>query len=316
MFSVTVRKRILICLFILLFVLYVTFLLALYRSRPRSDGSRIPFDPLYFQKVANCTIRYEHRSSSHSKDSCLCEVHIGDEHKKKYQRMTENKRAYARQHDMDYVMLETSPYPELNPAMHKISFLRYLLETTTYEWLILIDSDTIFTNTEQTFDAFRKSDVDIVVHVADVDTNKTAEDTMFVQGSAYMVRNCPLMKEFLDEVWHSICIETLPFNFDSSRDDWGEQSHVQKIVRKMKYAQRCHYLTGYDFQCLAGGKGCANVCIDDDHRPLLAHPIKTQEDFDDVFNGNACSSKKTNDGYGLELESSESSPEGVLPWNG
>lgn len=301
MISNKVRKRTLLCILSPLFGLYIFFLVACYRNQAHQrvgNGSRIPYDPLYYQRVAKCSIRRAHRSSSRSHKLCLCEVHIGEEHKKKYQRMTENKRLYAKRHDMDYTLLETSPYPELNPAMHKISFLRYLMETTAYEWMVLIDSDTVFTNMMQSFDVFMKPGVDLMVHIANVDEDRTAEDTMYVQGSAYVIRNCPLMKEFLDEVWYSICVETLPFNFDSSRLDWGEQSHVQKVVRKFKYAQRCHYLSGYDFQCLAGGKGCADVCIGD-HHPLLAHPIKTEEDFDLLLQGRECSSK-TDKVFGID----------------
>lgn len=274
------------------------------KSRRSTDRPRIPYDPMYYRKVADCTIRYVHRSRRDTRDKrghretvstvsqkmCMCEVHIGEEHKTKYRRMTENKRAYARAHDMDYLTLETSPYPELHPAMHKISFLRYLMETTSYEWFVLIDSDTVVTDMNQTFESFLQPDVDLAIHLVDGYPDTTGEDTMYVQGSAYMIRNCPLMKEFLDEVWYSICTETLPFNFDTSRDDWGEQSHVQKVVHRFKYVQRCHYLTGKAFQCLSGGERCANVCIDD-HHPLLAHPIKTEEGLDHLYRGRSCTSK-------------------------
>lgn len=92
------------------------------------------------------------------------------------------------------------------------------------------------------------------------------------------------MKSFLDDVWYSICTTVLPFNFDPTRNDWGEQSHVQLVAQKLKYATRCAYAYENELQCTHSSKVCATLCVDG-HRPFLSHPVKDEETLDLVLNG-------------------------------
>lgn len=286
------RRVLLLCVLVgVLFVYLVTFSIVFSRRKSSRHKKRVQlaYDPNYFERVGACTIRYVNEEPI-PYPICMCEVHIGSKHKEQYRRMTENKLAYAKQRGLDYLMLETSPYPGVNPANHKICFLRYLMETTSYEWFALVDSDTVVTDFSIAFDEYVHDDTDLVLSLRRTDPKRVADDDYYVQGSAFLVRNCPLMKSFLDDVWYSICTAVLPFNFDPSRNDWGEQSHVQLVSQKLKYATRCTYAYENELQCAHSSKVCATMCVDG-HRPFLSHPIKEEESLDIVLNG-SCDDKK------------------------
>lgn len=273
----------------------------------RGTKAKLPYDPSYYVKVGGCTMRYVHRNqphhpsdegeyatyaSSHASSSriCLCEVHVGEEHARTYAPMLETKRAYAKRHGYDYVILETSPYPEVHPTCLKMPLMRYLMETTDHEWYVMVDSDTVVLNAKRSLTPYLDPNSDFVFHITERGLNpEHCDDTRFLQASMFAIRNGALGKSFLDEVWHSICTETLPFNVDRRRTDWGDQSHVQKIAQKLTYAPKCTYHAGDDFQCVCewtdegGSKRCATVRAKDGTRPLFAHPIKSAKELDTLI---------------------------------
>lgn len=149
----------------------------------------------------------------------VCSLIIGDEYKKSMRICTKTQEEHAYRHVYKRITDETAYDPSRAHSWSKIPLLQKYL--SNYEYLFWLDADVMIMNPERKIDDFiRLLPADKFLLIG--------HDLNNLNAGIFIIRNCPLAREFLADVWSKTEYLNHP---------WWEQAAFIELWRSPKYKQ-------------------------------------------------------------------------------
>jgi hypothetical protein len=155
----------------------------------------------------------------------ICSLAIGEEYKKTVKLCTQSQEEYANRHGYTRITDESVYDPERPFPWSKIRLVQKYL--TDYDFLVWMDADVLVTNPDikmEVFIAMMKPDAFMFL----------GHDFQNLNTGVFVIRNCPLAHEFLEDVWNKT---------EYLHHIWWEQAAVIDLWKNSeKYAPFIHVL--------------------------------------------------------------------------
>lgn len=111
-----------------------------------------------------------------------------------------NKQDYARLHGYDFYVSTAQTSPLLSGAWNKVALILELVETSQYEWIVWIDSDSLIMNVLFEIPWKKYEGYDLVMWGQEKELYEIGNAHMGLNTGVFLVRNTEWSKSFLREV--------------------------------------------------------------------------------------------------------------------
>ena len=162
----------------------------------------------------------------------ICVTTIYDENMLEMSKITayDNFDKYCKLNGYDLQVINVDYEKERPASWCKIVEVKKLLESNKYDWVFFIDLDCLFMNMTTKIESFIDDDYFVVfgsnseIHDHPV-PNKFGVDG--VAGSQFLIKNCQLSLDFLDDVWSAVDLPSDVIN----KYDWEQRQFRYSIVK-------------------------------------------------------------------------------------
>ena len=162
----------------------------------------------------------------------ICVTTIYDDNMLEIAKITafDNFEKYCKLNKYDLEVINIDYEKERPTSWYKILEVKKILESNKYDWVFFVDLDCLFMNMTTKLESLIDDD-NFIIFAANSDIQDHPVPNKFgvngVNGSQFLIKNCQLSLDFLDDVWSAI---DLPADIVNEHD-WEQRQFRYSIVK-------------------------------------------------------------------------------------
>jgi hypothetical protein len=168
----------------------------------------------------------------------VCSLAIGSEYKNQVELCTKSQEMHSNKHGYDRITDESIYDPTRATMWSKIPLIKKYLPD--YDYIMWIDGDVLITNQERKIE-------DFIALMAPETMILLAQDFQGLNNGVFIIKNCPLALEFLDDVYAKKEYSHVLFHEQSAMDDLRKLPKYSGAVKVIPH-QHINILNAYDFR--------------------------------------------------------------------